>query len=176
MSVIKSLAYDMFVDGSPGPKKGKGWAGWGFVLMAGDEAVHEACGVTSERLSTNAIELEALIQGLCYLLRQSMPCVTQVWTDSQYVAETMAALPLLGRKNFEDERGKKIPNADRIHLLYDLMYNMDMNELSIVRKVKGHTGIAGNEMADKLSKLAAYKGEMWYKDNRAIIYESETEQ
>lgn len=161
--------YELFVDGSPGPKKGPGWAGWGVVLMATDTPIYEACGVACERLSTNAIELEALIQGLAYLLRLSMPCVVPVWTDSQYVAETVARLPALWRDDFMDAKGRPIQNRERILLIYDLLYNMDLGEGCIIRKTKGHEGIAGNEKADELSKLAAYRGEIWYRDNRTII-------
>lgn len=160
--------YELFVDGSPGPKKGPGWAGWGVVLMATNVPIYEACGVASERLTTNAIELEAMIQGLAYLLRISMPGSVPVWTDSQYVAETMARLPMLGRDGFETPTGKPIQNQARIMLLYDLLYNMDLADSCIIRKTKGHEGIAGNEKADELSKLAAYKGEIWYRDNKVI--------
>lgn len=165
--------YELFVDGSPGPQKGVGWAGWGVVLMAADTPVYEACGVTADRISTNAIELEALIQGLSYLLRIAMPAVVPVWTDSQYVAETIARLPALARDDFMDtKKDRPIPNRDRIHLLYDLIYNMDLGDICIIRKLQGHKGIAGNERADELSKLAAYKGEIWYQDNRIIHHDN----
>lgn len=165
--------YELFVDGSPGPKKGTGWSGWGNVLMAGDIPIYEACGYTKERVTTNAIELEALIQGLAYLLRQDMPCMVTIWTDSMYVAETMARLPKIGRNDFKDEKGKPLVNEDRIRLLYDMMYNMELIELCIVRKLKGHDGILGNELADQWSKKAAYEGEAFYRNNRTLILEPE---
>lgn len=155
--------YDLYVDGSPGPKKGPGWAGWGMALMAGDAPLYEACGVAADRLTTNAIELEAMIQGLAYLLRQNWQTVTQVWTDSQYAASCVAALPKLGASRFQSDGGfgPPVKNAERLRLLYDLMYNLELAGRVIVRHTKGHAGTAGNERADKLSKLAAYGGEVW---------------
>lgn len=169
-----TVPYELFVDGSPGPKKGEGWAGWGVALMAGISPIYEACGVAAERLSTDAIELEALIQGLSYLLRQDMPAVVPVWTDNQYVAMTVANLPLLGRNDFRDPGGNLIKNAERIRMLYDLWFVMGMHERSLIRKVQGHMGVAGNERADLLSKRAAYKGEIWYRNN-PTIFNTETQ-
>ena len=145
------------------------------ALMAGDSPVYEACGVAEERLTTNAIELEALIQGLAYLLRLDLPAVVPVWVDSQYVATTMANLPLLSRNQFQDPNGNMIQNADRINMLFDLWYKMGMHERCLVRKIQGHMGFAGNERADQLSKRAAYKGEIWYRNIPAVINEPETD-
>lgn len=169
-----SCPYELYVDGSPGPKKEAGWSGWGLALMAGDSLVYEACGVTHTRVTSNAIELEAVIQGLAYLLRIDMPAVVPLWTDSQYAAVMMSQLTKLNRCKFEKGNGKKIANWDRIAMLHDLYHVMGSHERCIIRKVRGHDGVAGNEHADRLSKLAAYKGEIWYRDHRAFITENET--
>lgn len=159
--------YVLYVDGSPGPKKTEGWSGWGAALMAGETPIYEACGVTAERVSTDAIELEALIQGITYLMRLHLPSVVTIYTDSQYVGETVAKLPLLGHRGFTTEKGKPIKNEQRIRLLHDLLYSMEMSQRCIIRWVKGHSGVAGNEVADKLSKQAAYHGEVFYRENPA---------
>lgn len=158
-------SYALYVDGSPGPKKAYGWSGWGVTLMAGEIPVYIACGVTAERVSTDAVELEALIQGITYLMRLRLPCAVVIFTDSQYVGETTAKLPLYGRNGFTTEKGKPIKNGERVRLLYDLLYPMEMSKKCIIRWVKGHAGVLGNEIADKLSKQAAYKGEVYYKEN-----------
>lgn len=159
-------SYELFVDGSPGPKKGPGWAGWGAALMAGHTPIYEACGVATARLTTNAIELEAMIQGLAYLLRMNWPMVVPLWTDSQYVANSVADLPRIAQREFRDARGLPLINHDRLRIIYDLLYNMEAINYCVIRRLKGHVGITGNERADELSKLAAYKGETWYRDNR----------
>ena len=157
--------YELYVDGSPGPKTGEGWAGWGIALVAGAYPLYEGCGVTAERVTTNAIELEALIQGLAFLLRAQIPSVITVWTDSRYVAEQVSRLPVLYAANFADEKGFEVQNADRLQFLYELLYEFGASRMCIIRHVKGHDGIFGNELADKLSKLAAYKGEVFYREN-----------
>jgi ribonuclease HI len=165
--------YELFVDGSPGPKKGPGFSGWGIVLMAGTTPVYEACGVTARRMTTNATELEAMIQGISYLLRLNLPTVIPIWSDSQYVVDTMGTLALLGQQEFSTAKGEPIYNAEQIKMLYDLWYRMDMHEHCLIRKVKGHNGVIGNEAADVLSKRAAYKGEIWYQDNRIQINDTD---
>ncbi len=134
--------------------------------MAGNTPVYEACGVAATRMTTNATELEALIQGMSYLLRLNLPTVIPIWCDSQYVVDTMGKLARLGHEEFMTPKGKPIENAEQIKMLYDLWYRMNMNEHCLIRKVKGHIGKIGNELADALSKRAAYKGDIWYQDNR----------
>lgn len=163
--------YELFVDGSPGPKKESGKSGWGVVLMAGNTPIYESCGFTKERITTNAIELEALIQGLAYLVRQNMPHMVTVWTDSLYTAETVARLPFLHAADYCDEKGNPVKNKDRIRLIYDLLHTLEASSHCIIRKTKGHDGHLGNELADVLSKKAAYESECYYKINRTIINE-----
>lgn len=161
-----SCRYELFVDGSPGPKKGQGWAGWGVALMAGDSPVYESCGALEDRITTDAIELEALIQGLSYLLRAHLPAVITVWTDSRYVATAVAQLPLLAKRQFTDGKGHEVGNAGRLEFLHDLLYEIGLSEFCVIRWTQGHAGTPGNELADKLSKLAAYKGETFHRENR----------
>ena len=162
-----SCRYELYVDGSPGPKKGQGWAGWGIALVANEYPLYEGCGVAAERITTNAIELEALIQGIALVLRMQLPSVVTIWTDSRYVAEQVAALPRLKMMNFADQDGYEVMNADRLLFLYDLLFEFGASRMCVIRHVKGHAGVFGNELADRLSKLAAYKGEVFYKENRS---------
>lgn len=171
--------YALFVDGSPGPKTGAGWAGWGIALMAGTSPIYEACGVLSERVTTNAIELEALIHGLAYLYSIGLPSVVEVWTDSRYVMQEVAQILTTAQNEFQNANDKPVANSDRLKFIYELLYPMGMHTRCILRWSKGHmkkddspTGAgyemrkAGNDLADHLSKQAAYKGEIYYKENR----------
>ncbi len=156
--------YDLYVDGSPGPKNAAGWSGWGVVLMCGDAVMFEACGYMAERGTSNAAELEALIQGLAYLQRLHFPTVIPMWTDSKYVAETVANLPRIAARSFNDEKGAPIKNRDRIKLIFELLYDLELINATVIRWVKGHAKTTGNELADKLSKAAAYQGQAYYKE------------
>lgn len=168
-----SSRYALFVDGSPGPKVKPGWSGWGVALMAGESPIYESCGVTFGRVSTNAVELEALIQGLSYLLKLQLPTMVTVWTDSKYVMGCVAKIASLHEAGFVDAKGNPIENQDRIRFLYEILYEMDMLRKAFIRWTKGHQkkdGVlkVGNDLADTLSKLAAYKGEVFYRENRTI--------
>lgn len=162
------MSLEIFTDGSPGPKTGLGWAGWAFVLMDGGLPVYEACGTAAERLTTNQIELAAVAQALAFVLRtDGLPDHLPVWTDSLYVAEAVGRLPRLAFDQFE-EGGRPVVNAPQLRLLYDLLYVFGLAGRTIIRHVKGHNGTTGNELADRLSKLAAYQGESVWRDNRRI--------
>ena len=157
--------YELYVDGSPGPIKESGWSGWGLAMMAGENVIYEACGVTAERITSNAAELEAILHGLSYLSRLQLPSVVPLWTDSQYSADAIAKLPTTRRNNYCDEKGKPVANADRLKLICEMLYEMEMTDLTVIRWVKGHNKTIGNEIADKLSKEAAYKGKAYYQEH-----------
>ena len=129
--------------------------------MDGDTTIYEACGTAAYRMTVNQIELEAVTQGLAFLMRYDPPNLTQVWTDSQYTSSTIGNLLTLKEQMFLTADGWPIANAEQIKLLYDFLFEMDMHSKVIIRKTKGHKGILGNERADQLSKRAAYKGESW---------------
>jgi ribonuclease HI len=147
----------IYTDGSPGPKKGE-WSGWGAAAYIGDTCVRRACGIFRGKVTTNAAELEGLIRGIGMAADASAQSV--IWTDSQYVMNSWNNLIRLHHAGFQ-EKGVKIPNADRLELIYDLLYEFEYASLLDLRWIRGHTKIAGNEEADRLSKLAAYKGEMF---------------
>lgn len=183
------VGYELFVDGSPGPKDltKKGWSGWGVVLMVGNTPVYEACGHTAERVTTPEIELEALIQGLAYLLRLSLPATIRVWSDNRPAVDAVSQLPRLKAVDFCDVRGHPLKNAGRLKILYDIMYSIGMADRCFVSWMEGHrkvTGddpvkdrrIMGNNRADELSKLAAYHGEVFYIENPNNKPQSEDEE
>lgn len=146
----------LYVDGSPGPEKGEGWTGWGMVLMRGEKIIFEACGRTAERISNNGAEIEALNQGLAYLLQNDFPTLVTLWTDSKYAAESVSCLE---RKLGQAE----LKNRARLEFCYDLLHAFGARSRCVIRLLKGHLGCAGNERADKLSKLASGKGEAWFR-------------
>lgn len=146
---------NIYVDGSPGPKVG-GWSGWGVVVYIGDTCVRRLCGTTRDKVTTNATELEALIRGIG--VAADSPAQATVWTDSQYVMGCWNKLIQLHHNDFK-EKERKVPNADRLEFLYDLLYEFGYSSLVDLRWLRGHNKTVGNEEADKLSKLAAYRGE-----------------
>lgn len=155
--------YHLYVDGSPGPKKGKGWSGWGMALYIGQSPVHEACGVIVGRGTSNALELEAMLHGLGLLINMRLPTMVMVWTDSRYVADMIPKLPAMDACAYMSN-GELVKNHDRLRQLYELYYEMGGKDLCLIRWLKGHDKTEGNERADGLARLAAYEGQQYSKD------------
>lgn len=171
--------YELHVDGSPGPKKADGFMGWGLALMAGFTPIYEACGYAKDRGTNHTAELEAITQGLAYLLRLQLPGVVVMWNDNRTAVNTINSLPLLKSRGWCNADGKPLKDLERVRFLYELMYDIGAAEKVVVRWLKGHLNkvtspqAAGNDIADRLSKLAAYKGEAWYRENHIIIKNEE---
>jgi len=145
----------IFVDGSPGPREG-GWSGWGACMIIGDTLVREACGTLRGKVTNNVAELEAVIRGVVMAGENGEQ--TEIWTDSQYVANSVRRLPYFNSQGWQ-KGGRDIINRPQIEFLYDLFYEFEWVNFLMVRWIRGHAGHKWNERADKLSKLAAYKGE-----------------
>lgn len=158
--------YALFVDGSPGPKVKPGFSGWGLVLMAGATPVYQACGTTVERCTSQAIELEAVIQGLAYIHR-ALPGYVDLWTDSSYTASSFGRLPEYELAGWVTPKGKPLPNLERLQLMWEYLTSLELLARVTIRWTKGHTKgssleAVGNDIADKLSKEASGKGTNWY--------------
>jgi len=148
---------DIYTDGSPGPNKGP-WCGWGAAAYIGGVMTRRACGIGKGKETTNAMELEGMIRGIGFAADSAMQ--STVWVDSQYAANSWSKIVLLHHAGWR-VKGKLIPNADKLEFLYDLLHEFGYASLVTVRWLRGHQGVEGNEEADRLSKLAAYKGEQW---------------
>lgn len=132
------------------------------ALMAGDTPVYQACGTTKDRCTSQAIELEAVIQGLAYIHR-SFPGYITIWTDSQYVADSFGRMPEYEAAGWVTPKGKPIANEERLRLIWDYAVSLELLSRVTLRWVKGHTKTCtGNELADKLSKEASGNGTNWY--------------
>ena len=154
--------YSIFVDGSPGPKVKPGFSGWGLVLMADNTVVYQACGTTAERCTSQAIELEAVIQGLAYIHR-SFSGQIELWSDSSYTVSSVSRLSEYESSGWVNHKGKPIANAERLQLLWEYLFPLGLTRRVTLRWIKGHTGESvGNELADELSKEASGKGLNWY--------------
>jgi ribonuclease HI len=158
---ILKPSYELFVDGSPGPKVKPGFSGWGLVLMASATPVFQACGTTVDRCTSQAIELEAVNQGLAYIHR-AFPGYITLWTDSKYTADSLSRLPEYEAAGWLTPKGKPIANTARLRIMWDYLCGLELLSRVTIRWTKGHDGNIGNDLADYWSKEASSKGTNWY--------------
>ncbi len=126
--------------GNPGP------GGWGVWLSWGD---HERRLKGAEPATTNnRMELTAAIEALAALKR---PTRVAIITDSQYVMHGITEwLPGWKRRGWKTAARKPVKNVDLWQRLDALTARHDVHW----SWVRGHTGDAGNELADQLANEA----------------------
>ena len=126
--------------GNPGP------GGWGAYLVFGD-AQKKLRGAEAET-TNNRMELSAVIQGLRALKR---PCRVELNTDSKYVLQGITEwLPGWKKNGWKTAAKKPVKNSE---LWRQLDAETERHQIDW-RWVKGHSGVAGNEIADQLANQA----------------------
>ncbi len=123
--------------GNPGP------GGWGAILRF---SRHEKELFGGEPETTNnRMELMAVIQGLCALKRR---CSVDITTDSQYVKNGITQwIHNWKRNGWKTAAKKPVKNEDLWRRLDDAVAAHDVRW----HWVKGHSGHAENERADRLA-------------------------
>lgn len=140
----------IYTDGSAHPNPGPG--GFGVVVLDNNENLlytySKQCGeTTNNREELKAILYAFLNHGI--QINDWNNNVPIVYSDSNYCVQTFNDWMFKWANNGWIKSDKKIPeNLDLIQTYYDWYqkgYRIDL------RKVKGHSGKSGNELADKLA-------------------------
>jgi len=126
--------------GNPGP------GGWGVVLrFQGNRKTLQGY---SAETTNNRMELTAVIEGLKALKRS---CEVELFTDSKYVMQGLTEWLARWKSNGWKTAAKKpVKNVD---LWQQLEAEVAQHEIDW-NWVKGHAGIADNELADQLANAA----------------------
>ena len=126
--------------GNPGP------GGWGAVLGFRDQ--RKMLKGYEPETTNNRMELTAVIEALRALTR---PCDIELNTDSKYVMQGINEWMLNWKRNGWKTAAKKpVKNVDLWRQLDD---EIERHEIDW-HWVKGHSGVAGNELADQLANEA----------------------
>ena len=144
MSAAVVIHTDGACRGNPGP------GGWGAVL---DTRGHSKTlkGFDPET-TNNRMELTAVIEALRALKR---PCRVELVTDSKYVMQGITQwMDNWKRNGWKTAARKPVKNVDLWQRLDDEVQRHDIDW----RWVKGHSGNAGNELADQLANQAIDAG------------------
>ena len=141
MGLAKVVMYtDGACRGNPGP------GGWGVVLNY--QGNRKTLRGYAAETTNNRMELTAVIEGLRALKRA---CRVEVHTDSKYVMQGISEWIENWKRNGWKTAAKKPVKNDDLWQLLDaetLRHEIDW------RWVRGHSGVEGNELADRLANEA----------------------
>ncbi len=144
MSEVEVIIYtDGACRGNPGP------GGWGAILAYGNKK--KQLSGSEKETTNNRMELMAAIRALESLTR---PCSINLYTDSQYVRKGILEwMANWKKRGWKTAARKAVKNQDLWIRLDAAIEHHDIEW----HWVKGHSGIAGNEIADSLANEAIDK-------------------
>lgn len=138
----------IYTDGSClGNGKANSKGGFGVVVYDDNGRLIDAYGHWEEHTTNNIQELKAVLYAIYHYGNKSI--VPIVYTDSSYVHQTFTKWMYNWANNGWVKSDKKEPeNLELIQTYYYLIkkgYRIDL------RKVTGHSGVKGNELADMIA-------------------------
>jgi ribonuclease HI len=150
-------AFDVHIFSDGGCEPNPGDSGSGVVVYQNQVLTELWYGGYHPMGTNNTAELKALHKALIITeekLRQSLK--VQVLSDSLYSVKAMN-LWASGwqRKNWCKADGEQIKNKELIEEMYELFARI-RDHMALIH-VKGHSGVEGNELADRLSLMAIHE-------------------
>lgn len=145
-----SSGLHVFTDGACDPNPGPG--GWAFVAIENGAIIQSESG-SDEATTNNRMEMKAVIAALRWMQSNGY-AAAQVHSDSQYCVKGANEWRHgWARKNWM--RGENlIPNADLWQQMSEILDAVSVS----LNWVRGHSGISGNEAADRLACDALKRG------------------
>lgn len=164
-----------YCDGSTRGKNQKGAdniGGWGAVCFSDENEMHiEAFEYDSETCTTNnRQELKGLLWCLRYAdnFHHDEECI--IYSDSAYVVNSLTNWAYTWEKNnWTRAKNASIQNLILIQEAFKILKNSPNIKL---KKIDGHRGILGNELADSLATGNIKSFEMLIKNNNISFEES----
>lgn len=105
--------------------------------------------------TNNIAELNALYQALFIASNTKSPEKIDIYSDSKYSIDCISVWAYSWKKNGWSKKGGEIKNLELIQKSHNL-YEKIKNNITISH-VKGHSGVEGNELADRMAVLAIVK-------------------
>ena len=147
-----------YTDGAcSGNGKEDACGGWGVVACLPKKQVRISGG---ERATTNnRMELTAVLKALLWYTKQDFEADSiEIYSDSSYVVNAINQNWLYFWKNngFVNSKGEEVKNKDLWLKLIHIMKSIKQDENTDIKfvKVKGHSGVALNVVADNLAVKA----------------------
>lgn len=151
---MKNNPVIVFTDGSSRGNPGPG--GWGAIVHIPSIGVNELGGKESDT-TNNRMELTAVIEALLFIERKK---ITQdevvVYSDSAYVLKGITKW-VYGweRNNWLTSTGESVLNQDLWSALLEVARRVTLKTKITWKKIKGHSGIWGNERTDEIATAFA---------------------
>ena len=144
---------NIYIDGSAtnnGKTNSKG--GYGIVIFDNNQNLIDAYSEYFDNVTNNQMELQAFLKTFELLDTKYKNNKSTIYSDSAYCINILTSwIYKWSQNNWKGSNKETIKNLDLIQSLYKY-YNKDffISQIDFV-KVKGHSGIIGNELADALS-------------------------
>ncbi len=149
LSRVKSL--EIYCDGGCQGNPGK--SGSGLALYGADKTKPTLIYGAFEAMGTNnTAELNALHKALSIAKEYDRDANITILSDSKYSIDSITKWAYSWKKNNWKKKGGEIKNLEIIqqaHQLYE-----ELKDTITIKHVKGHSGIEGNELADRMALLA----------------------
>ncbi len=126
-----------------------GNAGSGLAIYSNKKNPVLLYGAYEEEGTNNIAELNALHQALTIASQTSSENIISIFSDSKYAIDCITTWAYSWKKNGWTKKGGEIKNLELVqeaHYLYEKL----KNKIEIIH-VKGHAGIEGNELADRMA-------------------------
>lgn len=148
----------IYIDGSSRGNPGPG--GFGIVCLDDNEKVIHCYSEQFPRATNNEMELAAALYAIAKFGVKTGE-IPIVYSDSTYVVNTLTIWKNNWKQNGWIKSDKKTPENLKLIQNYDIIEN---NGYKIdLQKIKGHSGLLGNELADKLATAAMTEQEIMRK-------------
>lgn len=159
MQTITTRQFTAYTDGACSGNPGPG--GWAVVIdesqNMGLQQTEAVFGGYSEETTNNRMELTAALEALKYIVNEAAyvndcSCSGIIYSDSAYVVNAMNNGWLMNwaANDWFTKSGTRVKNSDIWREMYDCVVSAkDTLDSMKFYKVKGHSGVIMNEMADQ---------------------------
>lgn len=126
-----------------------GNAGSGLAIYSNKKNPVLLYGAYEEEGTNNIAELNALHQALVIAKQTSSENIISIFSDSKYAIECITTWAFGWKANGWSKKGGEIKNLELIKEAHDLF--LRLKEKIEIKHVKGHAGVEGNELADRMA-------------------------